>query len=256
MKPIVLLYHDVVSAAERDEAGFPGPLAARYKLEPTVFLEHLDAIAQTGLRVGLTSQQDPPDVVLTFDDGGSTAVATAAALESRGWRGIFFVTTSRIGSKGFLTEADVRALAARGHVVGSHSHSHPTYMGRLPAAQIRQEWSESRAMLRDILGEPPEAASVPGGFLSRDVIREAAAAGYRVLMTSEPRAGPRVRDGIAAYGRYAVWSTTRAQQAAAYASGARTARLRLWLEWRAKDVTKRAHPATYQLLRRLRARIS
>ena len=68
-------------------------------------------------------------------------------------------------------------------------------MGRLSRAQIRQEWRQSRAALGDILGEPPDTASVPGGFVSRDVVREAAAAGYRALMTSEPRAGPRLREG-------------------------------------------------------------
>ena len=57
-------------------------------------------------------------------------------------------------------------------------------------------------------------------------------------------------------GSATVWSTTPPEQAAAYASGVRTARLRLWLEWKAKDVAKRGHPGTYQLLRRLRARSS
>lgn len=256
MKPIVLLYHDVVPSEQRDEVGFPGALAARYKLEPVAFEEHLDAIARTGLSVGLPSQQNPPDVVLTFDDGGSSARAAATALEARGWRGVFFVTTSKIGSRGFVGEADITALADRGHVIGSHSHSHPTYMGKRPPAEIRQEWRQSRAVLADILGEPPDVASVPGGFVSRDVVREAAAAGYRALMTSEPRAGIRLREGLAAYGRFAVWSTTPAERAAAYASGVRPAQLRLWLEWKAKDVAKRGNPSAYQALRRLRARIS
>ena len=255
MKPVVLLYHDVVRSEERDEVGFPGPLAARYKLEPAVFEEHLDAIAGTGRSVGLPSQEGPPDVVLTFDDGGSSALAAATALEARSWRGVFFVTTSKIGTSGFLSDTDIKALADRGHVIGSHSHSHPTYMGRLPRAQIEQEWRESRAALGDILGEPPDTASVPGGFVSRDVVREAAATGYRALMTSEPRAGARTREGLAAYGRYAVWSTTPAERAAAYASGVRTAQLRLWLEWKAKDIVKRGNPSAYQALRRLRARI-
>jgi peptidoglycan/xylan/chitin deacetylase (PgdA/CDA1 family) len=255
VKPVVLLYHDVVRSEERDEVGFPGSLAARYKLEPAVFEAHLDAIARTGRNVGLPSQERAPDVVLTFDDGGSSALSAATALEARAWRGVFFVTTSRIGTNGFLSEADIEALAGRGHLIGSHSHSHPTYMGRLPAAQIRQEWGESRSVLGDILGEPPDTASVPGGFVSRDVVREAATAGYRALMTSEPRSGPRLREGLAAYGRYAVWSTTPADRAAAYASGVRTAQLRLWLEWKAKDIVKRGNPSAYQALRRLRARI-
>ena len=84
----------------RDEVGFPGPLAARYKLEPAVFEEHLDAIAGTGRRVGLPSQEGPPDVVLTFDDGGSSALAVATALEAK-LEGVFFVTTSKIGTTAF-----------------------------------------------------------------------------------------------------------------------------------------------------------
>ena len=85
MKPVVLLYHDVVRSEPRDEVGFPGPLAARYKLEPAAFEEHLDAIAGTGRSVGLPSEESPPDVVLTFNDGGSSALAAATALEARRW---------------------------------------------------------------------------------------------------------------------------------------------------------------------------
>ena len=34
----------------------------------------------------------------------------------------------------------VRDLAARGHGVGSHSHTHPTYMGKLDRPAIAEEW--------------------------------------------------------------------------------------------------------------------
>ena len=43
-----LIYHDVVAADARETAGFPGPLAARYKHTPEQFEAHLDAIAATG----------------------------------------------------------------------------------------------------------------------------------------------------------------------------------------------------------------
>ena len=195
-----------------------------------------------------------PDVVLTFDDGGSSALAAATALEARSWRGVFFVTTSKIGTSGFLSDTDIKALADRGHVIGSHSHSHPTYMGRLSRAQIEQEWRESRAALGDILGSLPtrhrfRAASSPG---RRPRSRRNGVSSAHDLGAARGRAGPR---GIAAYGRYAVWSTTPADRAAAYASGVRTAQLRLWLEWKAKDIVKRGNPSAYQALRRLRARI-
>src|SRR6185437_4332924 len=115
---VALIYHDVVAAARQDECGFPGPVAARYKLEPDRFEAHLDAIAATGVTVG--GLGDGSGVALTFDDGGASALDAAELLERREWRGHFFITTGRIGTPGFLTAAGVSELAERGHTVGSH----------------------------------------------------------------------------------------------------------------------------------------
>ncbi|HEV8250105.1 MAG TPA: polysaccharide deacetylase family protein [Gaiellaceae bacterium] len=251
----VLLYHDVVPADERDASGFPGPLAARYKLDPGLFEAHLAAVSATGIGVGvLAPGEGLPPAAFTFDDGGASSLAAAELLERCGWRGHFFIASAFIGRQGFLGAAELRSLAERGHVVGSHSHSHPTYMGRLDPEAIEREWTESRARLADVLGEPPLLASLPGGFLSRSVLAGAARAGYRMLMTSEPSTRPRSSDGLLAVGRFAIWSTTPASRAAAYVAGSRWARSQLWLEWHAKDTAKRISPAAYQALRKVRAR--
>jgi peptidoglycan/xylan/chitin deacetylase (PgdA/CDA1 family) len=251
----VLLYHDVVAREEQDDTGFRGPLAARYKLEPHQFAAHLDAIASTGLRVGTFDPAGPlPQVVLTFDDTGASALAAAAAVERHGWRAHFFVPTSLIGTSGFLGPGDIVELARRGHVIGSHSHTHPTYMARLSRRALEREWSASRGILRELLGTAPTTASVPGGMVSRLVIQTAATAGYSVLMTSEPISTLRETDGLLTVGRYSIWSTTPAERAAAYARGAWSPRARLWVEWKAKALTKRVSPAMYQHVRRLRAR--
>lgn len=266
-----LTYHDVVPYTERDAVGFLGPLAARYKLDPGAFEAHLQALAETGLRVGtfaadrapLTHGSPVPDglpiddgrlpqVLLSFDDGGSSALHAATTLEQRGWRGHFFVTTSRLGTPGFMSVQQVRDLVRRGHVVGSHSHTHPTYMGNLSRRELDWEWRSSRAALEEILGEPPTIASVPGGYLSDGVAVAAAAAGYEVLFTSEPTARVQTRD-IVVCGRYTIWSTTPAAVAAAYACGKRLACGRLWLEWNAKKLAKSVSPPAYELLRRVRA---
>jgi peptidoglycan/xylan/chitin deacetylase (PgdA/CDA1 family) len=251
-----LIYHDVVDAARREQIGFPGPLAARYKLTPEHFAGHLDRIAADGTAVGTVGPAagDRPRAAQTFDDGGASALDAAAALEQRGWRGHFFVTSGRIGTPGFLTADEVRDLAARGHVIGSHSHTHPTYMGKLGRDRIADEWRRSADALGELLGEAPWSASVPGGYLTGPVIETAAAAGYGLLMTSEPTARTSERDGMTVMGRYTIWSTTPAGQAAGYARGAVVPRARLWLEWNAKRVPKRLSPRLYQALRRLRAR--
>jgi peptidoglycan/xylan/chitin deacetylase (PgdA/CDA1 family) len=252
---IVLLYHDIVSADARDEAGFAGPLAGRYKLDPQLFEKHLDAVAATGVEVGLIHSDQPrPEVALSFDDGGSSALVAAAALEERGWRGHFFIPTMYIGKTGFLRAEEVRELAARGHVIGSHSHTHPSYMGKLPRERIENEWRRSRAVLTEVLGEEPVAASVPGGYLSRHVLECAREAGFRLLMTSEPSSKVMLLDNLVVQGRYSIWADTPAARAAAYASGRRTAQRRLWLEWKAKKLAKRISPGLYEGARHARAR--
>ena len=250
-----LMYHDVAERDRREHVGFPGPTAARYKLEPAAFETHLDAVAATGAEVGLVAAgAPPPQVALTFDDGGASALLAAEALERRGWRGHFFVTTGRIGTPGFLSAAGVRELAERGHAVGSHSHNHPTYMGRLDASEIDEEWRRSRAILGDLLGSPPPVASVPGGFLSRTVVEGAAAASYAVLMTSEPVVGLRRAGSLLLVGRFTIRTSTSLEQLRAYVRRERGPRSRVWLEWNAKKLAKHSSPAVYESLRRVTSR--
>lgn len=249
-----LIYHDIARPDEVDGIGFPGPLAARYKLTPERFEQHLEAIVATGAAVGLAGEDGTrPGCAITFDDGGSSALVAAEMLERRGWRGHFFITTGRMGTPGFLEPEGVRELAARGHAVGSHSHSHPTYMGHLGRGEIAEEWRRSREELAAVLGAPPATASVPGGFLSDAVVEEAASAGYRVLFTSEPTSREAAQGAAAVLGRYTIWSTTPARQAAGYARGSRLVRGRLAAEWRVKKAAKTVSPAAYQALRRIRA---
>jgi len=250
-----LLYHDLSTTAFRDRTGFPGPLAARYKLEPDRFSSHLEAISAARVEVGLVRPgAAKPRAALTFDDGGSSAIAAATELERHGWRGHFFITTGRIGTPGFLDASEVAELHARGHLIGSHSASHPTYMGRLPSERIHDEWTRSSEQLEAVIGERPVTASVPGGFVTAAVMVEAAKAGYRVLMTSEPTARVQQRGELIVLGRYAIRSNTPASLAAAYAIGSRPARARVWLSWTGKKASKRAAPSAYEALRRLRAR--
>jgi peptidoglycan/xylan/chitin deacetylase (PgdA/CDA1 family) len=252
---VALTYHDIAAPSERAAFGFPGPTAARYKLDPTTFAAHLDAMAATGAQVGLVDPARPlPRVALTFDDGGASALAAADAVERRGWRAHFFVTTARIATPGFLTEQGIRDLVQRGHVVGSHSHTHPTYMGRLGRADITAEWERSRSILADVLGEAPLLASVPGGFLSRAVVDSAAATGYRVLMTSEPVARATFDAGLLCVGRYTIWANTPAGRAGAYVRGAWAPRARAWLGWNLKKGAKRSNAMAYESLRGLMAR--
>jgi peptidoglycan/xylan/chitin deacetylase (PgdA/CDA1 family) len=249
---VVLLYHDLTPQEEPDASGFAGALAARYKLQPELFAEHLRAIAQTNRRVGLVElDRVAPPVALSFDDGGQSALSIAEALERRDWRGHFFVVTARLGAPGFLDAAEIRDLADRGHSIGSHSHSHPDRISTLGHNDLVEEWTTSRAVLSEVLGAPPVHAAVPGGDLSARVAAAAAAAGYEVLMTSAPECGIKRLGSLSLVGRFPVVCSTRPSTVAAYALERTGPRLRLAATWRAKRLAKRLSPAGFDAVRRM-----
>jgi peptidoglycan/xylan/chitin deacetylase (PgdA/CDA1 family) len=176
----VLMYHDVVESAARDSVGFPGAAPARYKMDPARFEAHLDAIQRAGVSIGLVTASTPPArAAITFDDGGANSLRTADVVEQRGWRGHFFITTALIDRPGFLSADEIKELAKRGHLVGSHSDTHPARITELSESTLHMEWERSAATLSGLLGERPLTASAPGGHYSDRVLRAAAAAGYR-----------------------------------------------------------------------------
>lgn len=273
MKAISLMYHDVVAdSGDWDASGFAGRDAALYKHTREQFAAHVEAIARAARRQPTTinelrDERARADVgrddaqrngggtrtplLLTFDDGGRGAHESAADLvEARGWRGHFFVTAGRVGSPTFMTREQLRDLRARGHVVGSHSYSHPARMSALSDAELFEEWSSSLGALSDALGEPVTCASVPGGYFSRAVAEAASRAGVRVLFTSEPTARAHRVGECLVLGRYTILRRTPPREAAALAAGAFAPRAKQVAVWNAKKVLKWAGGEQYLRLRK------
>ena len=252
MRCHTLEYHDIVAGDDFEASGFGGAAAASYKLGRASFTGHLGAIAAAGARVARVDElpAGPAPVLLTFDDGGSGALSAAApALEPYRWPGHFFVTTGRIGSAGFLDAAGIRALDAAGHVIGSHSESHPIRFAALPRAEMLREWTASREALEAILGRAVTVASVPGGYFSPAVAETAAEAGIRLLFTSEPVSRVGEIAGCRVFGRYTLRRASTAAEAAALAAGRPAARAGQWVGWNAKKVVKRLGGRAYLALR-------
>ena len=243
MRAIALMYHDVTPQGGEDGSGFPGGDAARYKLVPERFDDHLRAMCSVGAYAGTLVDQadlesDRPPLLLTFDDGGASAVAIADRLEAEGWRGHFFVTGAYIDRAGFLRRAEIRDLRQRGHAIGSHSYSHPLRMANLTPTQILAEWTCSIDILSDVLGEPVVTASVPGGHYSQMVGRMAADAGIRFLFTSAPTFRVRRIGCLSVFGRYVVQRNVRAARVASVAAGAAGPRVRQLAWWELKRIAK------------------
>lgn len=253
-----LLYHDVLSDPQNPSSGFSGADADIYKLPLAEFEQHLSAIAATGAEVFAGPVDALPAVVrrprivlLTFDDGGSSAWPVAAdALGRHGWKGVFFVTTRRIGTPGFLTADAIRSLAADGHLVGSHSASHPTRMAALTPDELQREWAESRNRLEEILGSAVSYGSIPGGYYSDAVAEAAAESGYRLLFTSEPRRQPWSHREVLLSGRFSIVRHTPAGVATALARGEMLSCARQRALWTAKKLLKRVGGETWLEFRR------
>lgn len=241
LRVAVLLYHEVCDSP--GESGFQTTGSLRYKHGRQEFRENLERIAACGMFPALVHQVDfqrpGRHLLLTFDDGGSSAMHIADELERRGWRGNFFVTTKMLDRPRFLTGGQVRQLHERGHLIGSHSHSHPDVCWRLSHEQMLQEWSTSRDILEGVIGRPVEAASVPGGDMNLETQRSAAAAGIRYLFTSEPRIRPWSVDGALCLGRYCPTAGTPADKISA---------LLAFRGWRALQLERAAKQAAKRVL--------
>lgn len=243
MRLIILEYHDVVDPGNPDASGFPGNDAATYKLSRPAFVAHLDAIRRLGLPhptsiLNVATQTKAACPLLTFDDGGCSAGAIADLLDALGWTGHFFITTGRIGTRGFVTKSQIRDLWHRGHVVGSHSESHPTRMAACTTDQLSREWSQSVETLSSLLGVAVETASVPGGYYNRRVATTAAAAGIKILFTSEPTTRRHIVGACQVFGRYTMRDNSTPLTAAAIAEGKLGPRLSQSISWNAKKAAK------------------
>jgi len=249
------MYHDVIDSGDTDSSGFPGRAPSRYKLESSLFEGHLTAIAAT--RTSPTSVTDfreaqigrSPPLFLTFDDGGASARQIGETLAGMGWPGHFFIPVDFIGKPGFLDEAGVRALVQMGHVIGTHSCSHPVPMSSLPNERLLEEWGRSVAVLSELVGAPVVTGSVPGGYVSARVAAAATACGIQALFTSEPVESVRETEGCLLFGRYAILAGMPPRTAARLARGDLAPRFRQLAAWRAKGLAKSALGDRYRTLR-------
>ena len=232
-----LLFHDVYRHYP-GESGFNSPAADRYKLTLDRFEDHLLAL------IGVDEPSLP--FHLTFDDGGASFYTMAAdRLEALGWRAHCFIPTDAIGQSGFLTRRQIQDIDRRGHLVGSHSASHPARISACSRDEIEQEWTKSRAVLEDILGHEVTAASVPGGFYSRRVAAAAVDAGIRTLFTSEPVIEPQSIDGCAILGRFAIRHRTTSRRCASLVRTSPWSRWAALADWKAKALLKPILGTTY-----------
>lgn len=123
----------------------------------------------------------PPAVHLTFDDGPHPEHTPRVldALARHGAQATFFL----IGDMALRHPGLVRRIAAEGHGIGNHSHTHPEFRG-LPLARQVEEIERADAALRGIVGDRPIPFRTPRGALPPRLVTHLAARGRPIVYWS------------------------------------------------------------------------
>jgi len=248
---VTLLFHDIYLHSP-GESGFAGRGADRYKLQEKAFLAQLTAIraARTDRPVLVTDSPLHAGASTPFafsvDDGGLSYYSVLAPfLATYGWRGHCLITTSQLGRTGFLHPHHVRELHAAGHLIGTHSVTHPARFDTCDWDHLVAEWAQSKAVLEDLIGAPVTVGSIPGGYYSRRVALAARTAGLEFLFSSEPKAEPIDVDNCQVYGRFTVRRDSPPDLAGSLVGTHNFARAQQWLTWNAKKALKKTLGSGY-----------
>src|SRR4051794_34828326 len=126
-------------------------------------------------------------VGLTFDDGYRDVLTFAAPLVARhGFTATMFAVSGLLGGENvwdppprrqLMTGAALRALAAHGWEIGSHSVSHAR-LTEVDPDRLRHEVAASGPALADVTGVSPRTFCYPYGAVDRDAVAAVRAAGY------------------------------------------------------------------------------
>ena len=185
--PPVFMYHSISPSTDAD----PHFL----RVSPDRLDRQLTALRRMGLRgVSLGELLDAHDrgtanrmVGLTFDDGYTDFLEHAMpVLQRHGMTGTVYVVAGRLdgqndwdeGPRLDLLDADqIRAVAAAGHEVGSHTLRHTALAGA-DRRIVVEEVTQSREILEDVLGGPVRGFAYPYGSFDAAAADAVRAAGY------------------------------------------------------------------------------
>jgi len=130
-------------------------------------------------------------VALTFDDGPDP-VHTPRVLEllaRHGQKATFFL----VGEQAQKCPRLVERMAAEGHALASHTHTHRE-LPRLRPDELAWELATARALLRDLTGTDSNLVRPPRGRISPLVLLRVRSLGYRLVHWSKTYSDYR-RDG-------------------------------------------------------------
>lgn len=123
----------------------------------------------------------PSKLALTFDDGPNPAITPRLLdlLDRYNAKATFFLIGRYVRESPELT----RETAARGHLIGNHTETHPNLF-KLSQKNIRVELRLCHDAIASALGKPPQWFRPPYGFRNPWVVPSARELGYSTVMWS------------------------------------------------------------------------
>jgi peptidoglycan/xylan/chitin deacetylase (PgdA/CDA1 family) len=120
-------------------------------------------------------------LALTYDDGPNDphTLRLLEVLAKHSVRATFFLIGRYVQQRPEI----VREIAQAGHIVGNHSFTHPLLTFK-SETEIKQQLSECRAALQDVISEPSNLFRPPFGGRRPAVLRVAASLGLEPILWS------------------------------------------------------------------------
>jgi len=115
-------------------------------------------------------------VILTFNGGYDNAYIAAQHLNGKGLKGVFFVTTDKVGQEGFIDWRQVKKMRSWGMEIGSHGVNGAN-LAASTDFYINDELRRSKEIIEKELGEPIITFAYTAGY-TKNVMEKAQEAGY------------------------------------------------------------------------------
>lgn len=242
----VLMFHDVYQS-DPFESGFPRASSNSFKVPRTDFIHFIDALILKANKISIPLS----DIILTFDDGGGSFLWIARELTKRGLVGHFFISTGYIGTEGFCTKDDLKEIDSFGHVIGSHSHTHPERISSLPNDTLKKEWIEAADFLQNLLGKDVSEASIPGGYYSIESVNILRELGYKTIYTSKPTNRIKFYKEVEIIGRYTVRNNQPIEQFLSYIDKVSSLKIKMLLRWQSLEIIKKLFGTYFDVIRKI-----
>lgn len=168
-KPLTFMYHLIL---EEPYSQYEGLF-----VRPSEFRAHLGVLNSLGYRYAFADeyveQAEYPTAILTFDDGyEDNYTEMFPLLKEANAKATIFLAKTLVGKPGYLTEAQIKEMAASGLVrFESHTVSH-VEIGNQSAEFIEREMTQSIEYIEGLTGCPVRALAYPAGSFSEATMTE------------------------------------------------------------------------------------